>query len=114
MTLDVFLNTLILSPENLEFTDTMKVVEDEYHFTETSFQNGDCYNKAGENSGSCKLFSFARKHDLSEQQALACFGTYYRNDVLNNINGTDHQNIRNFMTHGWQGIHFENEALQAR
>ena len=114
MTLDAFLNRLTLSPESLEFGDTMEIVETEYQFTETPFQNGDYYNQAGDNSGSCKLFSFAKKQGLSEQQTLACFGAYYRNDVLNNIDGVDHQNIRNFMKYGWQGIHFEGEALQAR
>jgi hypothetical protein len=42
---------------------------------------------------------------------LACFGSYYRKDVLENPNGTDHQNIRNFMNRGWEGISFEKEAL---
>jgi len=71
-------------------------------------------NEAGQNSGSCKIFAFAQRHGLSQQQALACFGTYYRDDVLQNPNGTDHQNIRNFMDTGWPGIAFDGEPLHAK
>ena len=69
------------------------------------------HNAAGENSGSCKLFAFAQLQNLSEAETLACFGAYYYEEVLENPEGTNHQNIRNFMITGWDGIHFEGEAL---
>jgi hypothetical protein len=34
--------------------------------------------------------------------------------VLENLEGDDHQNIRNFMKYGWEGIQFKNEALQEK
>jgi hypothetical protein len=68
-------------------------------------------NDAGKNNGSCKLFSFARLNKLSPQQTLHCFGAYYRDDVLKHPEGTDHQNIRNFIKTGWAGIEFSGSAL---
>ena len=68
----------------------------------------------GENSGSCKLFAFARLQGLSEAQTLACFGSYYRDDVLGDPGGSNHQNIRNFMQTGWKGVQFEGEALKPK
>ena len=68
-------------------------------------------NEAGTNEGSCKIFAFAQLHHLSEQATLACFGQYYREDVLQNPQGNDHGNIRNFIKQGWQGITFESDVL---
>jgi hypothetical protein len=34
--------------------------------------------------------------------------------VLKHPEATDHQNIRNFMKTGWEGIRFEGEALKAK
>jgi hypothetical protein len=48
---------------------------------------------------------------LNEKQTLACFGKYYREDVLRHPENDDHANIRNFMLYGWEGIVFEGEAL---
>ena len=107
-----FLNRLRSQPETIEFSDTMNEIDVAYDFTETAFSNGQQQNAAGENNGSCKLFAFAKELELTEPETLACFGTYYRNDVLSNPTGTDHQNIRNFITHGWPGIVFQGTALQ--
>jgi hypothetical protein len=106
MNLNTLLQTLERAPERVEFEDTLAVIDALYDFTPTAFRNGDIVNAAGQNSGSCRLFAFAKLHNLTEQQTLACFGRHYR-DVLNNPEGDDHQNIRNFIQHGWAGIHFE-------
>ena len=45
------------------------------------------------------------------EPTLACFGAFYTEDVLKNPDGTDHQNIRNFMKTGWDGIAFYGEPL---
>lgn len=111
MTLDSFLKKLNETPQEVAFTDTMAVVEALYDFTPTAFQNGDLHNEAGQNSGSCKLFSFAKLQNFSVEQTLACFGDFYRKDVLENPDATNHQNIRNFMKTGWEGISFEGTAL---
>ena len=50
---------------------------------------------------------------LSKEETLSLFGDFYQ-DVLNSPDATDHQNIRNFMIFGWDRIHFEDEALQAK
>ncbi|MHC4320680.1 MAG: HopJ type III effector protein [Planctomycetota bacterium] len=114
MTLETFLQKLKDSPENIEFNDTMSIIDSLYVFTSTSFQNSDLVNGAGQNSGSCKLFSFARLHNLTPEQTLACFGSYYRDDVLKHPDNRDHQNIRNFMKTGWSGIEFDSEPLKAK
>lgn len=111
MTVDDFLNKLDGTPEKLEFSELMDVIDAQYEFTETAFTNGELQNKAGENSGSCKLFSFGKLNELTEQQTLACFGAYYREDVLQNPEFDNHQNIRNFMKTGWAGIQFDGIAL---
>ncbi len=108
-----FLEKLNQTPESIQFSDTMEVIEANYTFTETAFTNGDTFNEAGQNSGSCKLFAFAKLNQLSKEETLACFGDYYRKDVLENPSGTDHANIRNFMKYAWEGIEFKGEALAA-
>ncbi len=106
-----FLTKLKNTPNEMDFNELMALVDANYSFTKTAFENGDLHNAAGENSGSCKLFSFAKLNGLNEEQTLACFGVYYRDDVLENPDADNHQNIRNFMKTGWSGITFTGEAL---
>jgi len=113
MSLSTFLSKVKTNPEALEFSELMDLIAAEYKFTPTEFKNGDAVNAADQNQGSCKLFAFAKLHGLDAQQTLACFGDYYRVDVLQNPEGVDHQNIRNFMTYGWDGVAFKGEALVA-
>jgi hypothetical protein len=114
MSIAAFLEKLRNSPESIAFNDTMAVIEEAYTFTPASFTNGSVVNEAGQNSGSCKLFAFAKLHGLSEQETLACFGAYYREDVLKHPEASDHQNIRSFMKSGWAGIKFEQMPLTAK
>jgi hypothetical protein len=111
MLLTEFLNKLTSQPDTIEFTDTMSMIETNYVFTETGFTNGSQQNASGENNGSCKIFSFAQLNSLSQAQTLACFGRYYREDVLGFPDANDHQNIRQFMINGWSGIRFDSVAL---
>ncbi|WP_116473791.1 HopJ type III effector protein [Zobellella maritima] len=99
------------NPETIEFSDTMAVIDALYEFTPTAFTNGELCNEAGQNNGSCKLFAFARLQDLTEPQTLACFGAFYRHDVLQHPAGSDHQNIRNFIKTGWPGVEFAGQPL---
>jgi len=112
--LDLLLNQLKENPQAVAFHDVMAVIDQHFYFTPTAFTNGDVHNEAGQNNGSCKVFAFAKLYDLDPSQTLACFGDYYRCDVLQNPEGDDHQNIRNFMQHGWAGIVFLGESLQAK
>lgn len=114
MNIDTFIERINSNPDSISFTDTITLIEENYAFTPTAFQNGTLKNDAGQNSGSCKLFSFAQLHNLSEAQTLVCFGDYYRVDVLQHPDAQDHQNIRNFMKFGWNGIAFEGNALSKK
>jgi len=114
MQLNDFLNKLKDQAENISFDDTMAVIDANYHFTPSAFRNGETQNAAEQNNGSCKLFAFAQLNNLTEEQTLQCFGDYYRKDVLQNPQGDDHQNIRNFIKSGWAGIAFEASPLTAR
>jgi hypothetical protein len=111
MTLSDFLHALRTAPDTVNFADTMAVIESLYDFTPTAFRNGELDNAAGQNAGSCKLFAFAALQSFSKEETLACFGDYYRKDVLRNPQGTDHGNIRNFMQYGWEGIRYSAQPL---
>ncbi|MDR6844869.1 HopJ type III effector protein [Flavobacterium granuli] len=111
MTINTFLDKLVQTPTAIEFAETIAIIDENYVFIPTGFTNGEHYNAAGENSGSCKLFAFALLQKLSVAETLACFGAYYFVEVLGEPYGTNHQNIRNFMKTGWDGIQFEGEAL---
>ncbi len=107
------LSQLNSNADEVSFEQVMQVISDNYRYNPASFDNGELLNEAGTNEGSCKIFAFAKLNELSEQQTLACFGRYYREDVLLNPQGSDHGNIRNFIKTGWQGINFHTVALLA-
>ncbi|MBN7815506.1 HopJ type III effector protein [Algoriphagus pacificus] len=102
------------SPENISFAEVISHIDSHFEFTPTRFTNGNTVNEANQNNGSCKIFSFAKLESLSQEQTLHLFGDYYRKDVLENSEGTDHQNIRNFIEFGWEGIAFERHALKEK
>ena len=102
------------APETITFPEVIAHIDEHYDFTPTRFTNGNAVNEAGQNNGSCKIFSFAKLRGLTQAQTLALFGDYYRVDVLGNPDGTDHQNIRNFIQYGWEGIQFEGEPLKEK
>ena len=114
MGIDEFKTALLEDPKSNSFSTTIQVIEDHYVFTPTGFKNGELKNEPGENNGSCKIFYFASIQNLNKDLTLACFGNYYFVDVLEDPNGTGHQNIRNFMKTGWDGIEFEGAALQPK
>jgi hypothetical protein len=111
MTLSKFIEKLNTHPEAVAFDETLQVIADNYHFQPTAFENAPVYNVAGSNEGSCKIFAFAKLQGLSQSQTLACFGKYYREDVLQHPQAEDHANIRQFMLTGMQGIDFKGSAL---
>lgn len=111
MTITAFLEKLDKGPHEISFHETMAVIDVHYNFRPIGFTNGNLVNVAGQNTGSCKLFSFAKLQGLNVDDTLSCFGDYYRVDVLENPDKEDHQNIRNFMKTGWEGMTFEQDAL---
>jgi len=112
-TLQNFLDKLNTQADTVRFEDCIQCIDSLYNFEPTEFKNGDLINIAGQNSGSCKIFAFAQMTGLTASQTLNCFGDYYRVDVLQHPGAGDHQNIRNFMLQGWDGIRFHGTALTA-
>ncbi len=108
----------IKNNENVSFDETIAAITENYDYQPTKFSNGLneqlLVNQAGTNEGSCKIFAFAQLNRLDQQQTLNLFGDYYRLDVLHDPNGTGHQNIRNFVRYGWDGIRFDGLALTAK
>ena len=111
MNIDQLLEKIRRTPESVEFSEVMQVINEYYQYTPTRFVNGTIVNEAGENEGSCKIFAFASMHDLDREQTLACFGAYYRDDVLKQPKALDHKNIRIFMASGWDGIEIDKSVL---
>ena len=116
MQVQQLLELLDSDPAAVSFEQVIATIEELYDYHPTRFTNGKgkdiVINEAGENEGSCKIFAFADRLELNEAQTLALFGKYYREDVLGNLTGTDHANIRTFMRYGWPGIEFDGEALR--
>jgi hypothetical protein len=108
----------VKSGERVSFEETMALIREQYDYSPTRFSNGvgnsKVVNEAGTNEGSCRIFAFARLNRLAPEHTLALFGDYYREQVLNHPDGTDHANIRTFMKHGWAGIAFDGEPLKRR
>ncbi|WP_119396009.1 HopJ type III effector protein [Salinibius halmophilus] len=111
MDLNVFIDRLNQSPELVEFEDVMAFIERHYDYQPTAFENGDVVNEAGQNEGSCKILAMAKHMGFTQAQTLHCFGRFYRQDVLQNPDSSDHQNIRQFMLHGWGGVKFSGQPL---
>jgi len=115
MTTDDLLNTIKNHQDNVTFEDVMAYITEHYHYTPARFTNGinndTVINEAGTNEGSCKIFALGKMAGLTETETLACFGHYYRDEVLNDPQGDSHANIRSFVKHGWQGIKFDRPAL---
>lgn len=111
LTLNALLEQVKHTPMAIDFKTVMAVIDANYDYTPTLFTNGDVENTAGTNEGSCKIFAFAKLNELAEEQTLALFGTYYRDDVLAHPSANDHANIRNFMKTGWVGVQFAAAAL---
>lgn len=110
--MNTILNKLLtdLKLATVSFTSVIEQIEKEYTHHPTAFKNGDVYNEANQNQGSAKVFAYAKLNNLSEADTLFLFAEHYQ-AVLADPKGTDHQNIRQFMQHGWAGVSFEGAAL---
>lgn len=117
MSLSKFLEK-IKNNQPVGFQDTISVITEHYDYHPVEFSNGigeECLvNPAGVNEGSCKIFAFGLLHDLDKQQTLNLFGDFYRKDVLEDPDGKGHQNIRNFIKYGWNGIQFNEMPLEEK
>jgi len=104
---EVFNANVEMDADNLTFEEVMEMIDENYESQILEFTNGDLLNKPGENDGSAKLLSYAALSDFDKETTLKLWGQYYR-EVLADPDGTSHQNIRNFMKTGWEGVPFEN------
>ena len=115
MTIEDLLKKLDTAPADVTFEEVIRLIDENFTYTPTRFTNGKgkdmVVNEAGQNEGSCKIFAFADMFDFNEAATLALFGKYYREDVLGNLKGSDHANIRSFMRHGWDALEFEGQVL---
>ncbi|MDC8830669.1 HopJ type III effector protein [Alteromonas gilva] len=105
--LDALTAQLDSAPATIEFSHVIELIDAHFKFTPTAFTNGSAVNKANQNNGSCKLLALGQYLKLTNEQTLALFGTFYREDVLGHPHGSDHANIRNFMQSGHAGVHFD-------
>lgn len=102
-----------LKTNSITFKEVIAFIETHYEHQPTAFKNGEAYNEATQNQGSAKVFTFAKLNGLNEEETIYLFAEHYQ-AVLNTPEGTDHQNIRQFMIHGWPGVVFEGQALLAK
>jgi hypothetical protein len=102
-----------LKDDSIPFKEVIEFIETYYRHQPTAFKNGALHNEATQNQGSAKVFAFAQLNTLDKTDTLYLFAEHYQS-VLKNPDGADHQNIRQFMIHGWQGIIFEGQALLAK
>ena len=109
--IETYIASLKRGPSAIDFAQTLAVIDAHYCFAPTSFKNGGVVNAAGENSGSCKVFSFAQLHQLSQDMTLTMFAEHYQN-VLDNPALDNHANIRAFIVSGFDGLVFDDEALE--
>jgi hypothetical protein len=106
---------LIAASKNgsLAFSEVLDLIATYYNHQPTAFKNGEAYNEATQNQGSAKVLTFAQINNLSAEDTLYLFAEHYQS-VLAHPDATNHQNIRQFMAHGWPGVVFEGEALIAK
>ena len=97
----------------IPFKEVIEFIDTHYQHQPTAFKNGDTYNEATQNQGSARVFAFAQLNELNEADTIQLFAEHYQ-AVLNTPDATDHQNIRQFMKHGWSGVKFEGTALLAK
>ena len=102
-----------LNNNEANFADVIAFIEDNYTYTASAFTNGNQENAADQNQGSAKVLAYAKLNNLSQEDTLKLFAEHY-NAVIETPNGTDHNNIRQFMENGWNGVTFENDVLTAK
>ena len=102
-----------LQQDDFAFSETLAFVAEHYDYQPSAFRNGGVENAAGQNEGSCKTLGLALLEGFSQDEALRAFGEHYRS-VVATPDGSDHGNIRALMTHGLEGVTFEQQPLKAK
>lgn len=104
---ELFNANVEMNSGDLMFEDVIEMIDSHYESQLLEFKNGDMLNKQGQNEGSAKVLSYAALSEMDKDTTLKLWGQYYR-EVLADKDGDSHQNIRNFMKYGWEGVPFEN------
>ena len=102
-----------IDSKEVVFTDVIAFIEDNYNYSPSAFSNGKQLNAETENQGSAKVLYFAQLNNLSKEDTLKLFVEHYQ-AVLETPEETNHQNIRQFMINGWDGVKFENQVLASK
>mmetsp|Transcript_5531 Transcript_5531/g.9143 ORF Transcript_5531/g.9143 Transcript_5531/m.9143 type:complete len:210 (-) Transcript_5531:1777-2406(-) len=110
---ELFNANLEMDASDLKFEDVMELIDTHFENQLLEFKNGDLVNQQGENEGSAKVLSYAALSSLDKETTLKLWGQYYR-EVVADPSGDSHQNIRNFMKTGWEGVPFENGIALTR
>lgn len=97
----------------VNFAGVLAFIDGRYAHTPTAFKNGDHLNAATENQGSARVLYFAKLNQLSKDETLQLFAEHFQN-VLEHPGADNHQNIRQFMQHGWEAVEFEGVVLRPR
>lgn len=92
------------------FSDVIAYIDSKFIFKPTAFKNGLQENAIDQNQGSAKIFALGKLKNLSKEDTLKLFAEHYQS-VLETPDGIDHQNIRQFMINGWDGVIFDQTAL---
>jgi hypothetical protein len=108
MTLNELLQQLEL--KQIVFKDVLAHIEENYNYTASAFTNGMQENGATENQGSARVFYFAKLNNLSAEDTLTLFAEHF-DAVLSTPDGSDHQNIRQFLANGWDAVQFDIAVL---
>ena len=102
-----------LDQKEIVFNDVIAYIESKYNHTPTAFTNGTQVNEMDQNQGSAKVLGFGKIEGLSVEDTLKLFAEHYQS-VLDTPEGNDHQNIRQFMLNGWEGVKFDGDALSIK
>ncbi|MFZ5756236.1 MAG: HopJ type III effector protein [Pseudomonadota bacterium] len=103
---------------SLMFQEVMSTIRRHYECTPVAFSVGESTpspvrNPAGTNAASSQLLAFGKRLGLDEQTLLGLYAEHYR-DVLADPAGSNHANIRAFMTGGWAGVSLPADPLRLR
>ncbi len=109
--IQTILSDLIAGKTN--FAGVLAFIDERYLHTPTAFVNGTQINGTLENQGSARVLYFAYLHQLSKEATLRLFAEHYQN-VLDTPGDSNHQNIRQFMLQGWEGVSFEGAVLSPK
>lgn len=103
-----FLNAI--QSDDHQFSSTLDFIAEWFEFTPSAFMNGNVANAVDQNQGSCKVFALAQLLELTNEQALRCFGEHYR-DVVATPDVDNHHNLRRVLREGLENITFDQFPL---